>query len=99
MEMDTTLMMLSPLVLTASFLVGVLAGVAYFLSLWRSAQRIASGEKARVTVAWMLGRLIVTGFLLTFVAIEGGALALLLLALGIFIGRALVLRRLRAVAQ
>jgi F1F0 ATPase subunit 2 len=89
----------SPLVLAVCLAAGVAAGVAYFLSLWWSARRLANGERARVAILWTFARLFVIGGVLALTAIEGGALALLLAALGVFAGRALVLRGLRASAR
>ena len=76
------------------FVAGLLVGRLYFRSLWWNTRRFAAGESAWATVLWMIARLAGLSGLLTLAALEG-ALPLLLSALGVFAGRAVVLRRIR----
>lgn len=83
---------LALLMLLGHFAAGVLVGMLYFRSLWWMTRRFAAGEAARVTLTWMIARLAGIGGLLALAALEG-ALPLLLVALGVFAGRAVVMRR------
>ena len=74
------------------FAAGLLAGLGYFFSLWWSTRRFAQGGGAAGMLLAMLARILLLGGVLALVAIRGGTLPLLLAALGVFAGRALVLR-------
>ena len=79
------------MMLSAYLALGLVAGMLYFASLWWTAQSLArSGLTASVAalVAFRLGALA----LVLSMASRSGALPLLMTALGIFAGRAAVLR-------
>jgi hypothetical protein len=86
---------IAPLAL-AHFAIGVVLGLAYFRSLWWSAQLLAAGAPTR-TAAWMAGRLTLLACVLALTSFEG-ATALLATGLGVMAGRAIVLRRVRQAA-
>jgi F1F0 ATPase subunit 2 len=83
--------------LAAQLAAGIIVGVLYFRSLWWNARRITAGGRVSTTIAVMIGRFVVLGVLLTLASLEG-ALPLLVMALGILIARALVMRRIREIA-
>jgi F1F0 ATPase subunit 2 len=96
--MDRTVMTLPALIPAIAFFVGVLAGVAYFYNVWWTTQRFAGGGKAKLVVLTILLRLALLTALEAGFAIKGGAPALLLCALGVVVGRAWVMRRLKRIA-
>lgn len=67
-------------------------GTAYFNNLRWTSDRLATGRGAAVTVAVILGRFVLLGGALMLASWQG-ALPLLLTALGVFIARAVVMRR------
>jgi len=71
---------------------GIIAGWAHFASLERVAALLAEGRLS--AIALQLARLTALGALL-FLCVQGGAFVLISGAFGLFIGRALVLRRMR----
>lgn len=77
--------------------VGIVLGVLYFGSLWRSVRRFARGGRMTTVIALMCGRFVLLAAVLTL-ASRVGALALLLMALGVLIARFAVARRVREVA-
>ncbi len=81
----------------AHFAAGIMLGLLYFRTLWRSVHRLALGDRKAMIVALMTGRFVLLGCLLTLASLEG-ALLLLMVALGILIGRYAVMRRVRVVA-
>ena len=82
------------LALAAHLLVGVLLGLVYFSALWWNVQLMGSRGRKAAAIGLMLGRLALMIGLLGL-ASRDGALPLLLMALGVLIGRAIVMRRLR----
>ena len=76
---------------------GLVAGLLYFGSLWWSTRRFARGGRMAATVALMAARLAVLGGLLVLASLHG-ALPLLMMTLGVLIGRFAVMRRLRTAA-
>jgi F1F0 ATPase subunit 2 len=76
---------------------GIAVGYIYFRSLWWNVRRFADGGGAARTIALQIGRFAVLGSLLTLASQEG-ALPLLVMALGVLIARAAVMRTLREAA-
>jgi F1F0 ATPase subunit 2 len=76
---------------------GMLLGALYFRTLWWNARLFALGGRATTGIALMIGRLVLLGGLLALASLEG-ALPLLVMALGVLIGRSMVMRRVREVA-
>jgi F1F0 ATPase subunit 2 len=83
--------------LAAHLAAGIMLGLVYFRSLWWNARRIAAGGRVATTIAVMIGRFVLLGFLLTLASLEG-ALPLLVMALGILIARSVVMRSIREIA-
>jgi hypothetical protein len=77
--------------LPAYLAVGIVLGILYFRSVWRSACRFAGGDNAMTTIAMMIGRFALLGGLLTLASREG-PLPLLVMALGVLIARSVVMR-------
>lgn len=75
-------------------IIGIAAGVAYFISIWWSARLFAAGGRATVTISLALLRLLALGGLLSLAAFQGGG-PLLATALGVVVTRFWVMRRLR----
>ncbi len=73
---------------------GLLLGTAYFSTLRWTTDRLAAGHGMALTIAAIAARFVLLGGALAL-ASRQGALPLLLMALGVFAARALVLRRLR----
>jgi len=91
-------MTLTVLIPALAFLAGVLAGVAYFYNVWWTTQRFAGGGKTTLVVLTILLRLALLAALEAGFAFAGGATALVLCALGVMVGRAWVMRRLKEAA-
>jgi F1F0 ATPase subunit 2 len=77
---------------------GILAGIAYFTSIWWSARQFAIGGRITMTLALALLRLMVLGGLLMLASFQGAG-PLLATALGVVVARFGVMRRLREVAS
>jgi F1F0 ATPase subunit 2 len=76
---------------------GVAAGASYFASLWWTAQRLAHDGPTVALVALIVARMAaLTGLL--YLASRGGALPLLMTALGVLAARAVVMRGARVAA-
>ena len=73
---------------------GIALGVLYFRGLWWNVSRLTGDGRVMTTIALMVGRFVLLGGLLTLASL-GGALPLLAMALGVFIGRSVVMRRTR----
>ncbi len=82
----------------AHLAVGVIVGIVYFRTLWWGSRRFALGGRTASTVVVMIGRFVLLGGLLTLASQEG-AMPLLTLALGILVGRFVVMRGTREVAS
>ena len=82
------------LALAAHLLAGMLLGVVYFRALWWNVQLMGHGGRTAAAIGLMIGRLALMIGLLGL-ASRDGALPLLLMALGVLVGRAFVVRRLR----
>jgi F1F0 ATPase subunit 2 len=80
--------------LAAHLAAGVALGFIYFKSLWWNACRFTGGGRATTAIAFTVGRLALLGGLLTLASLEG-ALPLLMVALGVFIARPVVMRSVR----
>ena len=76
---------------------GIASGVLYFRGLWWNVMRLTGNGRVTVTVALMIGRFVLLGGLLALASLEG-ALPLLTMALGVLIGRAIVMRSTREAA-
>jgi F1F0 ATPase subunit 2 len=74
---------------------GVVIGALYFGGLWWNIRLFAERGRLRTMILAMIGRFILLGGLLTLASLEG-AMPLLLLALGVFAGRFVVMSRVRA---
>jgi F1F0 ATPase subunit 2 len=83
--------------LGADLAVGIALGVLYFRTLWWNTRRFVQGGRAITNVAVLIGRIMLLGGLLILASLEG-ALPLLVMALGILIGRSAVMRRVRGPA-
>jgi F1F0 ATPase subunit 2 len=77
--------------------IGVGLGLFYFGRVWRDSRRIAGAERLSRILASMAVRFVVLGGLLTLASLEGAA-PLLAAALGVLVGRTVVLRQIRAAA-
>ncbi len=77
------------------FTAGIIAGTLYFYCVWWNARLFAEHGGTRRTILLLLGRIAVLGLMLTLAA-KQGAMPLLLMALGVFVARFAVMRRLRA---
>jgi hypothetical protein len=78
--------------LAAHLATGIALGVLYFRSLWWNARRFAGGGHVVTAIALTIGRFALLGGLMTLASLEG-ALPLLMLALGTFVGRSAVMRK------
>lgn len=67
-------------------------GILYFHGVWRTTQRLASGNGIIRTIGLTLGRFAALGGVLFVVSLEG-APPLLVTALGVLIARAIVIRQ------
>ncbi len=76
---------------------GSVVGVLHFRSLWWTIRRLTGGDRMVTAIALMIGRFFLLGGLLTLASLEG-ALPLLMMGLGLLIGRSLVMRRTREAA-
>ncbi|MGA2128831.1 MAG: ATP synthase subunit I [Xanthobacteraceae bacterium] len=83
--------------LGADLAVGIALGVLYFRALWWNTRRFVQGDRAIINVALMIGRIMVLGCVLVLASLEG-ALPLLVMSLGILIGRSAVMRQVRGPA-
>jgi F1F0 ATPase subunit 2 len=86
-----------PLCLAAHLAAGIVLGFLYFRGLWWNVCHFIRGGRASTTVALMVGRLVLMGALALLASLEG-APPLLALALGVFIARGAVMRRIRETA-
>ena len=82
------------LALAAHLFTGVLLGVVYFRALWWNVQLMGHGGRTAAAIGLLIGRVALMIGLLGL-ASRDGALPLLLMALGVLLGRAFVVRRLR----
>jgi F1F0 ATPase subunit 2 len=92
MEMDAVDMTI--VVLTAHLAAGVGLGVLYFGGLWWNTRLFAEGGGARTMILVTIGRFVALGGVLTLASLEG-AMPLLLMALGVFVGRFAVMAKVR----
>lgn len=83
--------------LFAYFAGGIALGILYFSGLWWNARLFAERGSTRTIILLVLGRFALLGGLLTLASLQG-AVPLLTMALGIFITRYAVMRKVRAVA-
>jgi len=81
--------------LSAHLIAGILLGLVYFRGLWWNARLFTAGGHARTAILLMVGRIALLGGLLTLASLEGAG-PLLVMALGVLIARAVVMRRLPA---
>ncbi len=104
MEMDTERMTsplfsalpawAAPIGLAAHLGAGVGLGVLYFRSLWDNVHRFTHGGRLFPTIVLAIGRFGLLGCLMALVCLEG-AQPLLMLSLGLLVGRSVVMRRAR----
>jgi F1F0 ATPase subunit 2 len=102
MEMDTERMTpllfsalptwAAPIGLAAHLGAGMALGVLYFRSLWDNVDRLTHGGRLLPTIVMAIGRFAILGGLMTLVSLEG-AQPLLMLSLGVLVGRSVVMRR------
>ena len=76
---------------------GVLAGGIHFHGLWWATRLFGEGGRRTTIIMLMLGRLVLLGGLLIWASLEG-AMPLLMMALGVFAARVVVVHRLREAA-
>lgn len=84
----------SVLIATACAGLGVGLGLVHFRGLWWNTRMLADGRPARRVIASMLSRFALLAVVLVLLA-HAGALPLLATALGLLVGRQLVVRRVR----
>jgi hypothetical protein len=89
---------LTVLALIGCLVLGLVVGAIYFTAMWWSAELFAGGGRTSLAIALVAGRFALMVASLSTVAIRGGALPLLATGLGIFIVRAVALRRVKAMA-
>lgn len=77
---------------------GLLLGIAYFGSLLWSTRRFATAGRMTAPVALMACRFLVLAAVLALASIEG-AWPLMAMALGLLVGRSMVMRRVRMAAS
>lgn len=77
---------------------GTVLGMLYFRSLAWIVSRLTGDGRVAITIALMILRFIVLGGVLTLVSFAG-SLHLLVMTIGVFIGRSVVVRRTREVAS
>ena len=73
---------------------GSALGVLYFRNLSWNARLLADGERTPRAIGMMVGRFLLLGAALTLISLEGPS-ALLITALGVLVGRSMVMRRLK----
>jgi hypothetical protein len=98
MEMDAERMSgtaFNCLMLSFYLAVGVVAGILYFRCLAWNVRLFAEGGSAMTTIVLMTGRIALLGGMLAL-ASHQGALPLLLMAIGVFIARFMIIRRVLA---
>ncbi len=78
---------------------GLAIGGVYFASMWWSAELFATGGRVPLAIALTAGRFASILAVLALVAIRGGALPLMITALGVVIARAVAMRRVKAMAS
>jgi F1F0 ATPase subunit 2 len=78
--------------LAAHLAAGITLGVLYFRSLWWNVRQYIGGTPVVTTIALTIGRFVLLGGLLTLASREG-ALPLLMLSLGVMVGRSVVMGR------
>ncbi|WP_333823044.1 N-ATPase subunit AtpR [Pinisolibacter sp.] len=89
--MTTVTTLGSPLLLAAAFAAGLALGLLHFASLRRIADVFAAGAAGRALALQATRWVVLVAVLILFA--RQGALPLLLTALGLFVARAVVLRR------
>jgi hypothetical protein len=94
----TAISLLGILGLIGFLTIGLAVGAAYFTAMWRSAELFAAGRRMPLAIALVAGRFALIAATLAGVAIRGGAMPLLMTALGVVIARAVAVRRVRAIA-
>jgi len=82
------------LAIAASLLAGFAIGLLYFLGIWWQARLFAARGGGLIMIALILGRFAILAGALTLASMQG-ALPLLMAALGVFIARPVVMRRVR----
>lgn len=75
---------------------GVIVGGLYFTAMWWSAQLFAADGRTPLALFLGMGRLTLIVVVLALIATRGGALPLLVTALGIVIARLVAVHRVRA---
>jgi F1F0 ATPase subunit 2 len=71
---------------------GTALGILYFCGLWWNVRELTGDGRLMTTIVLMIGRFILLGGLLVLASLEG-ALPLLAMALGVLMGRFIVMRR------
>jgi F1F0 ATPase subunit 2 len=86
------------LILTGYLTAGIALGMLYFRGLWWNARLFAGASHLTASVALMIGRFVILAGFLTLASLEG-VLPLLVMALGILVARAGVMRRARSASS
>ena len=94
---DSLPIWIMPLSVAGHLAAGIALGILYFRSLWWTTSRLGAGRRVMPTVALIIGRFMLLGGALALASLEG-ALALLVMALGVLIARAPVVRGVREAA-
>lgn len=89
---------LQALGLATSLVFGLVVGGIYFAGMWWSAILFATGGRTRLVLALVAGRFALILAALGLVAIDGGALPLLVTGAGILIARTIAVKRVKAMA-
>jgi F1F0 ATPase subunit 2 len=85
------------LALAIHLVAGTALGMLYFRGLRSNVRRLTADERLITTIGLMIGRFVLLGVLLTLASLEG-ALPLLVMALGVLVGRAIFMRSVREFA-
>lgn len=79
-------------------MIGLIVGGVYFTAMWWSAELFASGGRVPLAITLVTGRFALIVTVLGLIATRGGALPLLITALGVVVARFVAVRRIRALA-
>jgi F1F0 ATPase subunit 2 len=78
---------------------GLIIGGVYFTVMWWSAELFASGGRVPLAITLVAGRFALIVTVLALIATQGGALPLLITALGVVIARLIAVWRVKALTS
>ncbi len=84
------------LIVLAHLGAGIVIGMLYFRSLWSNVRQLAGGGRVTTMIALIVGRLALLSVVLVLASLEGTG-ALLATVLGVVIGRAVIMRKVRQI--